>query len=52
MRYDIDTPEPGTAVLKLTAAERRALADVIVDEVAGRVPVFVGAGAATSRRAS
>jgi 2-keto-3-deoxy-L-arabinonate dehydratase len=32
-------------VLKLTSDERRALAEVIVDEVAGAVPVFVGAGA-------
>lgn len=32
-------------VLKLTLDERRALTDVILDEVAGAVPVLVGAGA-------
>lgn len=32
-------------VLKLSAEERRQLTDVIVDEVGGTVPVFVGAGA-------
>ena len=32
-------------VLKLSADERRQLTDVIVDEVEGAVPVFVGAGA-------
>jgi 4-hydroxy-tetrahydrodipicolinate synthase len=32
-------------VLKLNAAERRHLTDVILDEAGGRVPVFVGAGA-------
>jgi 4-hydroxy-tetrahydrodipicolinate synthase len=32
-------------VLKLNAAERRALTTVIAEEVDGRVPVFVGAGA-------
>jgi 4-hydroxy-tetrahydrodipicolinate synthase len=32
-------------VLKLHAAERRQLTDVIVEEAGGRVPVFVGAGA-------
>jgi dihydrodipicolinate synthase/N-acetylneuraminate lyase len=32
-------------VLKLTSDERRVLTDVIVDEVSGAVPVFVGAGA-------
>jgi 4-hydroxy-tetrahydrodipicolinate synthase len=32
-------------VLKLTVDERKALTDVIVDEVAGAVPVFIGAGA-------
>jgi 4-hydroxy-tetrahydrodipicolinate synthase len=36
-------------VLKLTSEERRALTDVIVDEVAGAVPVFVGAGAPSVR---
>ena len=36
-------------VLKLSADERRALTDVIVDEVAGAVPVFVGAGAPSIR---
>lgn len=32
-------------VLKLSAEEREALADVILEEVAGRVPVFIGVGA-------
>ena len=36
-------------VLKLSADERRQLTDVIVDEVAGAVPVFVGAGAPSVR---
>lgn len=39
-------------VLKLNVAERRALTEVIVEEAAGKVPVFVGAGgesAGTSR---
>lgn len=36
-------------VLKLTADERRALTDVIVSEVAGAVPVLVGAGAPSVR---
>lgn len=36
-------------VLKLSADERRELTDVIVDEVAGAVPVFVGAGAPSLR---
>ncbi|MGZ8687507.1 MAG: dihydrodipicolinate synthase family protein [Gaiellaceae bacterium] len=36
-------------VLKLSADERRTLTDVIVDEVAGSVPVFVGAGAPSIR---
>ena len=36
-------------VLKLSADERRALTDVIVDEVGGVVPVFVGAGAPSVR---
>jgi 2-keto-3-deoxy-L-arabinonate dehydratase len=36
-------------VLKLSADERRTLTDVIVDEVAGAVPVFVGAGAPSVR---
>jgi dihydrodipicolinate synthase/N-acetylneuraminate lyase len=36
-------------VLKLSPAERRELTDVIVDEVAGAVPVFVGAGAPSVR---
>ena len=31
-------------VLKLNAAERRQLTDVILEEAGGRVPVFVGAG--------
>src|SRR5438034_430486 len=31
-------------VLKLTAAERKALLETILDEVGGRVPVFAGAG--------
>lgn len=36
-------------VLKLSADERRDLTDVILDEVAGAVPVFVGAGAPSVR---
>jgi len=36
-------------VMKLTSDERRALTDVIVDEVSGRVPVLVGAGAPSVR---
>jgi dihydrodipicolinate synthase/N-acetylneuraminate lyase len=36
-------------VLKLSSDERRTLTDVIVDEVAGAVPVFVGAGAPSVR---
>jgi 4-hydroxy-tetrahydrodipicolinate synthase len=36
-------------VLKLSADERRQLTDVIVDEVGGAVPVFVGAGAPSVR---
>jgi dihydrodipicolinate synthase/N-acetylneuraminate lyase len=36
-------------VLKLTSDERRALTDVIVDEVSGAVPVLVGAGAPSVR---
>jgi 4-hydroxy-tetrahydrodipicolinate synthase len=36
-------------VLKLSADERRQLTDVIVDEVEGAVPVFVGAGAPSVR---
>lgn len=36
-------------VLKLSADERRALTDVIVDEVDGAVPVLVGAGAPSVR---
>jgi 4-hydroxy-tetrahydrodipicolinate synthase len=36
-------------VLKLSADERRSLTDLIVDEVAGVVPVFVGVGAPSSR---
>jgi dihydrodipicolinate synthase/N-acetylneuraminate lyase len=36
-------------VLKLSSAERRELTDVILDEVAGAVPVFVGVGAPSSR---
>jgi 4-hydroxy-tetrahydrodipicolinate synthase len=36
-------------VLKLTADERRKLTDVIVDEVGGAVPVFVGVGAPSTR---
>jgi dihydrodipicolinate synthase/N-acetylneuraminate lyase len=39
-------------VLKLSADERRELTDVIVDEVAGAVPVLVGAGAPSVRAAS
>ena len=36
-------------VLKLTSDERRALTDVIVDEVSGAVPLLVGAGAPSVR---
>jgi 4-hydroxy-tetrahydrodipicolinate synthase len=36
-------------VLKLSPDERRALTDVIVDEVGGSVPVFIGAGAPSIR---
>ncbi len=36
-------------VLKLSPAERRSLAEVILDETAGAVPVFVGAGAPSVR---
>jgi 4-hydroxy-tetrahydrodipicolinate synthase len=36
-------------VLKLAASERQDLIDAIVDEVAGAVPVFVGAGAPSVR---
>jgi 2-keto-3-deoxy-L-arabinonate dehydratase len=36
-------------VLKLSADERRQLTDVIVEEVGGAVPVFVGVGAPSSR---
>jgi 4-hydroxy-tetrahydrodipicolinate synthase len=36
-------------VLKLTPDERRQLTDVIVDEVRGAVPVFVGVGAPSTR---
>ena len=36
-------------VLKLSPDERRALTDVIVDEVGGVVPVFIGAGAPSVR---
>ena len=36
-------------VLKLSADERRRLTDVIVDEVGGAVPVFVGVGAPSTR---
>jgi dihydrodipicolinate synthase/N-acetylneuraminate lyase len=39
-------------VLKLSVDERRELTDVIVDEVAGAVPVLVGAGAPSTRAAS
>jgi 2-keto-3-deoxy-L-arabinonate dehydratase len=38
-------------VPKLSADERRQLTDVIVEEVAGSVPVFVGVGAQSSRTA-
>lgn len=38
-------------VLKLSVDERRELTDVIVDEVAGAVPVLVGAGAPSTRGA-
>jgi 4-hydroxy-tetrahydrodipicolinate synthase len=36
-------------VLKLSGDERRQLTDVILEEVAGAVPVFVGVGAPSSR---
>jgi dihydrodipicolinate synthase/N-acetylneuraminate lyase len=36
-------------VLKLTATERRGLVEAILDETAGAVPVFVGAGAPSVR---
>ena len=36
-------------VLKLSPGERKELTDVIIDEVAGAVPVFVGAGAPSVR---
>jgi 4-hydroxy-tetrahydrodipicolinate synthase len=36
-------------VLKLAPDERRELTDVIVDEVGGLVPVFVGVGAPSTR---
>src|SRR3954470_18042223 len=36
-------------VLKLSPDERRELTDVIVDEVGGAVPVFVGVGAPSVR---
>src|SRR6516225_4406597 len=36
-------------VLKLSADERRELTDVILDEVSGAVPVFVGVGAPSTR---
>jgi 4-hydroxy-tetrahydrodipicolinate synthase len=36
-------------VLKLSADERKALTDVIVEETGGRVPVFVGVGAPSTR---
>lgn len=39
-------------VLKLSVGERRELTEVIVDEVAGAVPVLVGAGAPSIRAAS
>jgi 2-keto-3-deoxy-L-arabinonate dehydratase len=38
-------------VLKLSVDERHELTDVIVDEVAGAVPVLVGAGAPSTRAA-
>jgi 2-keto-3-deoxy-L-arabinonate dehydratase len=38
-------------VLKLSEDERRQLTDVIVDEVGGTVPVFVGVGAPSTRAA-
>src|SRR5689334_7904307 len=36
-------------VLKLSADERRTLTDVILEETAGAVPVFVGVGAPSTR---
>jgi 4-hydroxy-tetrahydrodipicolinate synthase len=38
-------------LLKLTAAERQALAERIVEAAAGRVPVFMGVGAESTRQA-
>ncbi len=38
-------------LLKLTAAERQALAEHLVQFAAGRVPVFMGVGAESSRQA-
>ena len=56
MRFALDCGSHGIVafglageVLKLSADERRALTDVIVDEVGGVVPVFVGAGAPSVR---
>ena len=56
MRFALDSGAHGIVafglageVLKLTSDERRALADVIVDEVSGAVPVLVGAGAPSVR---
>ena len=56
MRFALDCGAHGLVafglageVLKLSADERRQLTDVIVDEVEGAVPVFVGAGAPSVR---
>src|SRR3954470_17847733 len=38
-------------LLKLTAAERQALAEHLVEYTAGRKPVFMGVGAESSRQA-
>jgi dihydrodipicolinate synthase/N-acetylneuraminate lyase len=38
-------------LLKLTASERQALAEHLVEYAAGRVPVFMGVGAESSRQA-
>lgn len=56
MRFALDSGAHGLVafglageVLKLSADERRQLTEVIVDEVEGTVPVFVGAGAPSVR---
>lgn len=56
VRFAVDSGSHGIVafglageVLKLSADERRELTDVIVDEVAGAAPVFVGVGAPSTR---